>query len=143
MAYVTKQDLIDRFGAAEMIQATDRTNRPPSTIDDVVLGRALADASSEIDGYVRKVARLPLTVVPAILVKRAADIARYYLHGKAAGKDDHVARAYAEALRWLRDVAAGLTMLDEGGEAPAPAADQAGRVSASEPVFTRRSLRGW
>lgn len=143
MSYATKQDLIDRFGATELIQATDRTNRPPSMIDETVLARALADASSEVDGYVRKVARLPLTVVPGILVKRTADIARYYLHGKAAGKDDQVTRAYGEAVRWLRDVAAGLTMLDEDGEAPAPAADQAGRVSASEPVFTRRSLRGY
>ena len=143
MPYATKQDLIDRYGATELAQLTDRTNRPPTTIDDVIVGRAHDDASSEIDGYIRKVVRLPLTVVPRILVKRASDIARYYLHGKAAGKDDQVTRAYAEATRWLRDVSMGLTMLDEDGAAPAPAVDQAGRVSGSEPVLTRQTLRGY
>lgn len=143
MAYATKTDLIERFGERELVQLTDRTHVPPTTIDDTIVARALADASSEVDGYVRKVARLPLTAVPAILVRRSADIARYYLWGKSAGKDDQVTRSYGEAVRWLKDVSAGLTMLDEEGVAPAPAETGTGRIVGSEPVFTRDTLRGF
>lgn len=143
MAYATKQDLVARFGERELVQLTDRTHVPPTTVDDAVLATALDDAASEIDGYLRKVARLPLAAVPAVVTRRAVDIAMYYLRGKSAGKDDQATRAYGEAVRWLRDVAAGLTMLDEEGVVAEPAADQAGRVTGSTPALTRDSLRGF
>ncbi|TIX53018.1 MAG: DUF1320 domain-containing protein, partial [Mesorhizobium sp.] len=87
MTYAVRQDLVDRFGATELMQLTDRTNVPPSMIDDVVVGRALADADGVIDGYIGKQFKLPLSVVPPVLVKVASDLARYYLHGEAADKD--------------------------------------------------------
>ena len=54
MTYALQQDLIDRFGESELIQLTDRTNVPPTDVDDVVVGRALADADGTIDGYIGK-----------------------------------------------------------------------------------------
>jgi phage gp36-like protein len=143
MPYATKQDLIDRFGSAELVQLTDRTNRPPSTVDDLVVGRAVVDASALVDDYIGKVCSLPLNVVPPSMVKISADIARYYLHGKSADKDSAVTRAYADAVSWLKDVSRGLVKLDVGGAAPAPAPGSSGRVTGSEPVFTRDSLRGF
>ncbi|ESY41915.1 hypothetical protein X747_14850 [Mesorhizobium sp. LNJC384A00] len=142
MSYAVKQDLVDRFGATELIQLTDRTNVPPTTIDDIVVGRALADADGVIDGYISKKYGLPLSVVPSVLVKVAADVARYFLHGEAADKDSIVTRNYNNAIAWLKDVAKGLVAIDDGGEIP----EQAGRgaIKTSEPnrVFTRHSLRG-
>ncbi|KQQ85847.1 hypothetical protein ASF65_04740 [Aureimonas sp. Leaf324] len=97
MSYASLQDLIDRFGDRELIQLTDRTNRPASVIDQTVVGRALADADALIDGYVGKVHALPLAAVPPALVKTAADIARFYLHSKPE-KDGAVCRRGAFGL---------------------------------------------
>lgn len=143
MPYATQQDLVDRFGATELIQLTDRTNTPVSTIDSVVVNRALDDASAFIDTYLTKVARLPLDVVPAALVRLTADIARYYLHGKAAEKDGPVERAYNDAADWLRDVSRGLVELSTGGETPPPAGGGSVKSSAPGRVFTRDSLRSF
>ncbi|UVK45365.1 DUF1320 domain-containing protein [Mesorhizobium sp. AR07] len=143
MSYAVKQDLIDRFGEKELRELTDRTNRPPTTIDDTVVGRALADATALIDGYVAKKYSLPLVTVPDILVKMAADIARYYLHGKAADKDSPVTAAYNQAVAWLKDVAKGLVELDDGGETPEPAGGGGIKTSAPNREFTRNSLRGF
>ncbi|ESY49014.1 MULTISPECIES: DUF1320 domain-containing protein [unclassified Mesorhizobium] len=141
MSYAVKQDLVDRFGATELIQLTDRTNVPPTTIDDVVVGRALADADGVIDGYIAKQYALPLSVVPPVLTKVAADLARYFLHGEAADKDSIVTRNYNAAIAWLKDVAKGLVAIDAGGEIPEQAGGGAIKTSAPNRVFTRNSLR--
>ena len=145
MTYATKQDLIERFGETELLQLTDRINRPPQAIDDAVVDRALADADALADGFVGKVAKLPLAAVPPALTKVCADLARYYLHGKSAEKDGAVARAHNEAMGWLRDVARGLVQLDlgpAGGSAPAePAGGGAIRAKRADRVFTRDTLR--
>ncbi|MBY0394840.1 MAG: DUF1320 domain-containing protein, partial [Thermoleophilia bacterium] len=131
------------FGERELIQLTDRTHVPPSTVDDVVVGRALDDATGLINGYLGKVYALPLAAVPANLTKMASDVARYFLSGKTADKDSAVTRAYGEAVAWLKDVAAGRVQLDDGGAPPPAAEGSAGRVTGSRPVFTRDTLRGF
>ncbi len=144
MAYVTQQDLVDRFGQTDLIRLTDRTNKPPTTINATTVDRAIGDASALIDSHLAKAYALPLTAVPDILVKVAADIAFYFLHGKAAGddKDSPLVRDYNNALRWLENVSRGLVVLDAAGIAP----DQAGggAVKATTPGrrFTRDSLAG-
>lgn len=143
MTYATQQDLIDRFGEQELTQLTDRTNRPPSVIDPVVVDRALADAQALIDSYLGKAFTLPLATVPAVLVKSAADIARYYLHGKAADKESPVTMAYNQALAWLRDVAKGLVSLtDDSGDQPPQAGGGTVRANKSTRVMRRDTLWG-
>ncbi|UDF29833.1 UNVERIFIED_ORG: DUF1320 domain-containing protein [Roseateles sp. XES5] len=141
MTYATQQDMVDRFGELELVQLTDRVNVPVSTIDAVVVARALGDASAKIDTYLTKAVKLPLPTVPDVLVKTAADIARYYLHGKAADKDSPVTAAYNDALAWLRDVSRGLVELSVGGETPAPAGGGSVKAVAPNRVFTRDTLR--
>lgn len=141
MPYAAQQDLIDRFGSAELVQLTDKVNRPASTIDATPIDRALTDAAALIDGYVAKLYRLPLAVVPPVLTKNACDIARYYLHGKAAEKDDPVSRAYAEAIGWLKDVSKGVVTLEAEGVAAPQAGGGSVKASAPGRVFTRDSLR--
>lgn len=143
MTYATQQDLVERFGAEELIQLTDRTNIPVSTIDAVVVGRALSDASAFIDGFVQKVARLPLSPVPDVLTKIAADIARYYLHGKSADKDSPVTRAYVDANTYLLNVSKGLVALVAQGEEPPAAGSGSVQAVAPDRVFTRESLRSF
>lgn len=143
MTYCTQQDLIDRFGAARLIQLTDKVNKPASTIDAVTVAKHIGDASSMIDGYVAKLHALPLTVVPPVLVKIAVDLAWYYLLGNAAGKDTPEAIAYREAVRWLENVSKGLVVLEDAGIMPPQAGG--GQVQTSKPdrVFTRDSLRDY
>lgn len=143
MAYATLQDLIDRFGATELIQRTDRTNRPPTTIDEVVVGRALSDAAALIDGYLAKVYQLPLADVPPALTRVAADVAHYYLLGEVADKDGAAARAYDQALSWLKDVARGTVVLVERTSESIPTpAGSAVSVVAPARVMSRDNLRG-
>lgn len=142
MTYALKQDLIDRFGSEEIVQLTDRANIPPTTVDDIVVGRALADADAMIDAYLGKVYSLPLTVTPPVLVKIAADLARSYLHGESADKDSIVTRNAKAAMDWLRDVSKGLISIDDGGEQPAQAGDGAIKANPSTRVFRRDTLRG-
>ncbi|WP_026784216.1 gp436 family protein [Pleomorphomonas koreensis] len=141
MAYATLQDLIDRFGRTELVQLTDRTNKPASTIDESVVARALTDAEASINGYVARRYQLPLSNVPEALTKKACDIARYYLHGKAADKDSQVYLAHKEAIDWLKSVAGGLVVIEAEGIAPAAAGGGVIRANPSGRVFTRQSLR--
>jgi phage gp36-like protein len=141
MDYVTKQDLIDRFSEQELIQLTDKTNRPASTIDDVPVDRALSDASALIDSYLGKLYRLPLSIVPPILTKCAADIARFYLYGKSA--EDTVKGAYDDAVSWLTSVSKGLVTIDAEGVAPVHAGGGQVQTSAPARIFSRDSLRNF
>ena len=142
MTFATKQDLIDRFGHTELVQLTDRANRPPTAIDDTVVSQALGDATALASGYVGKVYQLPFAEVPQALVRATADIARYYLHGSRADKDGEVERAYKEAVGWLKDIARGLVQLEIGGEPPAQPEGGSVQISAPQRRFSRDTLRG-
>ncbi|WP_246217763.1 gp436 family protein [Jiella pacifica] len=140
--FATKQDLIDRFGQTELVQLTDRTNRPPTTVDDTTVSQALGDASALASGYVGKIYQLPFAEVPPALVKSVADIARYYLHGRRAEKDGEVERAYKEAVGWLKDIARGVVQLDVGGVPPAQPEGGSVQISGPQRRFSRDTLRG-
>lgn len=107
MTYATQQDMIDRFGSTELIELTDRTN--VGTIDATVLGRALADADAEINGYLASRYTLPLVNVPPVLVAKASDMARYYLYDTRV--TEAVKTRYDDAVKWLVSLAKGLVSL--------------------------------
>ena len=138
MAYSTQQDLIDRFGAAELKQLTDRADPPLDAIDATVVTRAIDDADDLIDSYIGKRYDLPLVTVPDRLKRVSADIARYHLHADAP--TETVRRAFEDAMKFLADVAAGRAVLDVAGSEPAATA---GTVKTSGPdrVFTGDSLK--
>lgn len=141
MTYATKQDLIDRFGELELKQLTDRVNRPPSTIDDTVVSKALGDAVDLVNSYLAKAYALPIATPPTILTRLSADIARFYLHAGKADKESPVSRAYDQAVAWLVNVARGLVTLDAADVAPAQAGGGSVQANPSTRVFTRDSLR--
>lgn len=107
MAYATQQDLVERFGTQELAQLTDPA--AGVTIDAVAVSRALGDADAEIDSYLGARYALPLAAVPAVLVRVAADIARYYLWDDAA--PDTVRERYKAAVALLKQLAGGATVL--------------------------------
>ena len=137
--YASRQDMTDAFGADELVQRTDRGDPPAGVIDDAVLGRALDDATSFIDGNVGKAYALPAAVVSPALRRVACDVARYYLYED--GPTEAVQRRYDDAVKWLDGVSKGTILLD----APAAEAEEtAGSVETVMPPrrFSRETLRG-
>lgn len=124
MTYATQSDLVERFGATELAQRTNRVDG--QTIDTVVLSRALADATAEIDGYLATRYTLPLASTPAVLVRLCADLARYQLCGDKV--PESVRQRYTDAVALLRRMATGEVQL--AGIEAVPAAGGAGNAVA-------------
>jgi len=103
MTYATQIDLVDRFGADELAQRTNRTDG--LTIDTVVLERALTDADAEIDSYLAARYTLPLSSTPVVLNRLACDIARYRLYDD--GTPATVRQRYEDAVSLLKRMANG------------------------------------
>lgn len=138
MTYAVQQDLIDRFGADELVQLTDRANPPTGQIDTTVVARALTDADEMVNSYVAKRYDLPLASVPGLVKRLACDTARYFLHGQSA--TEQVVKAHDQAIEQLKDIAAGRAVLDIAGAEPAPAGATV-EISAPERVFSNDTLR--
>jgi len=118
MVYATPDDLVARFGAAELLERTDLHGT--GEFDAVTVGRALDDSAALIDGYLASRYPLPLAQVPALLVALCCDLARYALCADAA--PDLVKDRRNDAIGQLRDIAAGRVRLAVGQpEAAAPA----------------------
>ncbi|WP_306148909.1 MULTISPECIES: gp436 family protein [unclassified Roseibium] len=143
MAYATQQDLIERFGEEELIQLTDRTNLPASTIDANVVAAALSDAENLANSYLAKRFQLPLEPVPEVLTRTISEITRYFLHGRRTDKDDPVTRDYLKALAWLKDAAKGLVELDVAGTTPDQSGNGQVQFEAPDRVFSRGALAGF
>lgn len=127
MSYATRADMIDRFGEDELIQLTDRSGA--GVIDDTVLDRALADADAEIDGFLQARYSLPLSHVPALIVRIACIIARYNLYEDMA--TDEVRRRYEDATRMLKSISR--------GEINLGVSETTGPATTSGPVTTTRT----
>ncbi|WP_338664996.1 DUF1320 domain-containing protein [Pararoseomonas sp. SCSIO 73927] len=122
MPYVDQAALEDRFGADELRQLA------PDGLDGVDPGRvarACQDASNTADAYLAGRYALPLAVVPELLVRLTAAIARYDLHlGPGRVVTDQVKDEKVAAISMLKDIQARRADLDlPSGEAPAPEAE--------------------
>lgn len=138
MAYATIDDLVERYGADEIAQRTDRIGG--QIVDVRVVDLALADAASEIDSSIAGRYALPVAVVPPLLVRLACTIARYHLHDEAATQ--RIREDYEDALKVLAEIRSGARLLplaaaSGGGVAQAVgAAGGAARVRAPQRIFT-------
>ena len=141
--YVDLQGLIDRGWKGKLVQLTDRTNTPASTVDATVVARHIGDAASLIDSYLVKNYTLPLTAVPASLEKVAADLAIYFIAGDTVEKDSAIDRGYRDALRWLEQVARGQVALEAEGIVPPASGDGRVQLRGPDRIFSRDSLRGF
>jgi phage gp36-like protein len=102
MAYCTQQDLIDRGFEKELLQLCD----PESVgmIDDVIVSRAIDDATADIDGYLAGRYELPLAVDIPTLRQKACDVTRFYLSKKPT---EAIQKRYDAVIRYLEQVASG------------------------------------
>ena len=161
--YATVDDLIDRFGEAEMIGLTDPDN---TAVQSARAQRKLEDAHALANGYVGMAYRLPLagcakpapqpgnpqaveTVAPPLLARLVCDIARYYLYDDKSTEE--VLKRYEQAKQELLHISQGKATLacPWGGVAgdPLSADPQAGgcEVGYSFPArqMTDETLRGF
>lgn len=135
MTYATQQNMIDRFGDAEIKRIADRDG--DGAIDAAVMTRALADADAEIDSYIGTVFALPLSSVPARVVDLAEVVALYKLY--ASNPPEDVRARYKDAVAFLERVAKGQATLP-GLDGLAPPTAGGVKVSAPDPIFTRDTL---
>lgn len=119
MAYAVVDDLQQAFGLTELKQLA-RT--PAGGLDEDKAQATLDSASAEVDGYAARRYAVPVDEarIPAPLKQVTMDIARFRLWG--ARSSEEVRARYDDALRWLRDLAAGrVALVDaEGVELPGP-----------------------
>lgn len=105
---ITQADLIQRFGETEIAKLTDRPRG--REINATVLKRAIEDAESETEGYLRAAGfTTQFDEVPATLKVKVCDIARWYLYEN--GVTDIVEKRYKNAISWLKDVMKNPSML--------------------------------
>ena len=124
MQYATVQDMIDRFGQAELVQLTDPQLL---AVQAPKAQRALDDAQHLADAYVGQVYALPLAgcskpapvpgdvhaqsqVPPPLLTRLVCDVARYYLYSDLAPEHEVYLR-YKAAERELTQIAEGKSVL--------------------------------
>lgn len=122
--YTDRDDLIQRYGEAELIELTDRHRQ--GIVDEEVLTRAIADAEALVDSYLAPRYVLPLAadlVQGSNLPQAAADIARYNLYGAHA--PDEVEKRYERQVKWLRDLSQGAASLGVQDTATATPAGRA------------------
>lgn len=132
MAYITQQQLVERFGEAELIQLTDRDGSAGAIVTSV-LDSAIEDAGSEVDAYVGVRYDLPLATVPVSLVRVVSDIVRYRLYDEAA--TEQVRKRYEDAIKFLVGVAKGGITIGELPEELASSGDV--RMESGGRVFSR------
>lgn len=106
MMYATADDFILRIGEQQAIELTDRDRT--GEINQQVLAVALADSSSQIDGYLLGRYTLPLASIPDNLVRICCDIARYRLVSMSeVTTTDEIIERYKLSLKELEQIASG------------------------------------
>ncbi|HAE47586.1 gp436 family protein [Tistrella sp.] len=138
--YATLDDLVLAAGQEEINQIADRDGS--GAPDPEAVEAALTRADSIINGYVAGRYALPLAEVPALVRTWAVAIARYSLHRYDLDKESRPRVDYEDAMRDLRDLAAGkVTLPIADGSQPAQAGG--GTVMAAHPRRPRFSPEGW
>ncbi len=143
--FATKNDMVGRFGAKEVIQITDRAYS--GAIDDLVLQQGLDDADAEICGYLAGRYALPFAVVPRLLIGYACDIARYRMTGTEVTCTPDIETRYHQAVKYLTLVGRGEISLGidtAGAVVGSPAATgNSIRVSRGSRKFNDDSMAGY
>ena len=141
MPYASQAQLEDRYGTSMLIELTDRASPPADAIDVDVIDRALADADALIDGFLKGRYLLPLSSTPPLVVDLALAIAVYKLHRNVAS--DKVRRDYEDAMKVLRDIAAGTVRLDVDGAEPTASGASGVKTNDRDRPLTPDNLKGF
>jgi len=142
MAYAGLDDMVERYGEAELIRLTAPEGQLDSTVIDLPrLATALADASDRIDSYIGRRYGVPLASPPGSIRAACCTLARYALATAGGSVPSEAAKAERdETTSWLKRIGEGEAVLP--GLTPANLG--AGAQTADRPaMFTPDTLRGW
>ncbi|MFV9485901.1 phage protein Gp36 family protein [Pseudomonas aeruginosa] len=97
MSYCTLADLIEQYSEQKIRELSDRVNKPATTIDTVIVDRAIADADSEIDLHLHGRYQLPLASVPTALKRIACGLAYAESAHRSKGREPGLQNGRASA----------------------------------------------
>lgn len=147
--YATQQDIIDLHGADFLLlvaaRGLERTLADAKTRE--AIADALAQASSEIDGYISTRYAVPVEPTPRIIQNHCINIAIYLMASTADRMTDIIRERYKDALAWLKDISTGKANLPpaqtgpggQGGDTQAQAAPDLAVFENTESQFKRGS----
>jgi len=134
VSYCIQTDILEQLDEDTLIELTDDTGT--GCVDTSAVTRAIADADAEIDGYCAVRYDVPFSTVPVMIRKISVDIAVYNLFSRRGAVPEERDKRYANALKFLTNVAKGIISL--GGDAPAQADDGGPEATAkkADRIFT-------
>jgi phage gp36-like protein len=138
--YATRQQIIDRYGAAALIVAADRDG--DGAEDTGVVEQALTDASELMDSYIGAKYPLPLASAAPVLIPVCVDIAFYKLCQGHGPLTDEIKDRFEQAIAWLRDLSKGVVSLGSPAVEGEPAPGERPEFTSAPRRFTRDSLKG-
>jgi len=142
MKYALVQDMIDRFGEAELIQLTDRAIPPTGSYVAEIIEENLNDAEAEINAYLANRYALPLAEVPTILKRLTCDVARYHLHG--SNLTEEVTQRYKDSVAFLKRISKGDASLGINQDSgTSPTVENVPEYFGAERIFSNDSLRDY
>ena len=167
MTYATATDMLTRFDADEIAQRADRV-MPRRVFGDLLtvlasgddtsgfepdavaqgqlalarVQRALDDARDTVNSYISARYTLPISPVPAILLRTACDLARFYLYDDNA--TEQVKDRHSAAMKLLGDVRDGKAQLGaEGATGEQPVSTAGAELVSGDRVWSRDRSKGF
>ncbi len=142
MAYCTLDDIKKMIPEITIIQLTD--DEDTGEIVESRVDEAIEAADAEIDSYCAGRYSVPFETVPPLVKKLSVDLAVYNLYAR---KVESVPEAkkdrYNNAMRALRDVAAGRSSLMAGSTEVADTGGPESTKSASDRIFTKDTMENF
>lgn len=139
--YCTLQELTERYSHRMLVEISDRGEEATGEVDAALIGRAIADASALIDGYLKPRYRLPLPAVPSLVRDLALRISIYKAHAHVAA--EKIETDYKDAIRTLADISKGIVQLDIDGAEPAPSGSAEVRTNDPERPLSAATMKGY
>jgi len=113
MSYAQISDMILRYGETELLEISSTFGGSMDTINANAVNTALAEASDEIDGYLRERYVTPVATPTPKMTGVACALARYALSvGGDSTPAEKVSNGHKSALSWLRSVKDGKVTLN-------------------------------
>lgn len=138
-----KEQMLDDIVGDEYIEDVEERRLQLAPLAE----KAIIDADAEIDGYLARRYRVPVTPAPKILHKFSIDIAIYNLVSRRgideSDREKTVLTRYEAAIKFLTGVAEGKFSLAIEEESPASVAASGFVVRSSARLFSREKMRGW
>lgn len=134
------------FSEQEILELSNIDYPDATTINDLVVNRAIEDAQAQLDSYLAVRYTVPLTVVPTVLRNYTCDVARYILDKDKPREE--VSRRRDLVFYYLKDLAANKASLPgivDGTDGSTSDAGNGDVVLFKSPgrTWTSNSLKDW